>query len=123
MSDDGSTVATQGPISARRVRATGYRPSVRCRTSENVVLIGGVAASLDGLTFLGECGLLVDVVVRAVKIVDALRYDDALGVLPGTATDAISCVHCRCAGSCSGTEVCVPRHAACTCCRGEILAM
>ena len=52
--------------------------------------IGRVGATVDHLTFLGERGLLADLVVGAVQIIDVLCDGLALGILPRSRTDAIA---------------------------------
>src|SRR5204862_6892616 len=76
------------PIAAVAVLAGSEGGAVHLRAGERVVLVGRITAALDERALLIEGGLLGEV-GRAVQIVDLLGNHDALGVLPGTASDAV----------------------------------
>ena len=80
--------AALGPVAARLVVAGRERRAVRLRAGQDVVLVRRVAAAVDDLALFGERGLLGEV-VGAVQLRDVLGDDDALGVLPRAAADAI----------------------------------
>src|SRR5207244_9043203 len=65
------------------------RRAIRLRARQDVVHVRRIAAAVDRLALLGEGGLLVDVVL-AVQLRQIFRDDEALGVEPGPATDAVA---------------------------------
>src|SRR5882724_6203019 len=79
------------PVAAGAVLADRKRGAVRLGTRQDVVHVRRVAAPVHGRALLGQRGLLADVVL-AVQLGKIVRDDDALGVLPGTAADAVACV-------------------------------
>src|SRR5690349_16429061 len=68
----------------------GSEPAVFVRTGEHVV-----DAPVHQTAMLVQGGLEREVVLRAVKIVDAARDLHALHVVPGTSADPIARVDCR----------------------------
>jgi len=57
------TLATLRPVAASVVVTIRERRAVRLRAGENVVLVRRVAAAVDEVAFLGEGGLLVQVLL------------------------------------------------------------
>ena len=115
MPDDGAAGAALRPVAAGLVLARGERLSVGLRAGQDVVPIGAVAAAVDRRALFRERGLLADLVVGAVQIVDASRDDLALGILPGAGTDAIARVTAQILGSpntadCGGSAPFPPRN-------------
>ena len=88
------TIAAPAPLFVQlpQVRSSpaGERRAVRLRAGEDVVPVRRVAAAVDHLALLGQRGLLADLVVGAVQIVDVLRDHLALGVLPRAVADAVA---------------------------------
>src|SRR5690606_31954189 len=89
MADHGGAVAAAGPVAAGAILPGRERGAVRLRAGQDVVPVRAVAAAVDYLAPLVERGLLVEVVV-AVQLVDVLRNDHTLRVLPRSAPDAIA---------------------------------
>src|SRR5438093_1131239 len=102
---EGRTLAAARPVAASRVLARRESPAVGLRAGEDVVHVRRVIDAVDRLALLGERGLLREVVVGRVQLLDALRDDHALGVLPRSAADAVACID---AAGPSGAEVSVP---------------
>ena len=73
--------------------------------------IGFVAAAVDHLTLLVECGLLREIIVP-MQLVDILGDDDPLGVLPRPIPDAIACIDRLGAAHSLCTEIGAPGAAA-----------
>src|SRR5262245_1690676 len=78
------------PVVAGHVDVGRKRAAVHLRAGQDVVLVGRVAAALDHLALLVQRRLLVDLGVVAMQILDVLRDHHALGIVPGTAADAIA---------------------------------
>src|SRR5262249_20286546 len=90
MADHGGALPALAPIAAGPVIARRKGAAVRLRAGQHVVPVGRVGAAVDRLALLAERRLLVDLVVGAVQVVDALRDHLALGVPPGPAPDAVA---------------------------------
>src|SRR5215469_15309809 len=78
------------PIAAGAVVACRERAAVRLRAGQQVVAIGCEADARDHSAVFGQRGLRTELVVVAVQIVDVLRHDLTLEVLPWTGADAIA---------------------------------
>src|SRR4030095_17208973 len=91
---DRGPVAALGPVAARLVVARRERGPVGLRAGDDAVLIGRVAAAVDGRSLFGERGLLVQI-VGAVQLGDILGNDVSLGVLPRAFADAVLGIHGR----------------------------
>src|SRR5688572_28169446 len=78
------------PVVARAVLVAVERRAIGLRTGQYVVHVGLVAATVYFVPFLCERGVLVDLVVRTVQVVDIARDDDALCILPRTFADAVA---------------------------------
>src|SRR5262245_56344003 len=95
MSEHRCAFSTARPVLARAVLARRKRGAVRLTSGEDVVHVRLIAAPVDGLPLLRERALFVDLVVRAVQVVDARGDRLALRVLPGAAPDTIARVDGR----------------------------
>src|SRR2546426_3346447 len=89
VADHRCPLAALRPVAAGTILAGRERGAVRLGAGQDVVHVRRIAAPVDHLTLLGQRRLLADVVL-AVQLGYVLRDDDALGVLPGTAADAVS---------------------------------
>src|SRR5919108_416305 len=89
VADHGRPLGALRPVAAGPVLAGWKRAAVRRGAGEDVVPVGRVAAAVDHLALLIERRLLGEMVV-AMQLVDILGDDDALGVLPWAAPDAIA---------------------------------
>src|SRR5262249_20817488 len=76
-------------VSARAIVAGRERAAVGLGAGEDVVYVRGTAAAVDLLALLRQRRVLGEVVL-AVELGHVLRDDDALGVLPGPAPDAVA---------------------------------
>ena len=120
MTEHGGTGSAARPIFAGLVLVARESAAVWLRAGQRVVHVGTIAPSVDDITLLGERGLLAEVVIGAMQIVDALGNDDALGVRPRPGSNAVACVHGPAA---VGAQIGVPGVATGTRRGGEILAM
>src|SRR5262245_21769169 len=91
VADHGRPLSALRPVAASSILTGGKRAAVRRGASQDVVPVGRVATAVDHLARLVERRLLGEIVV-AVQLVDICGDDDALGVLPRAAPDAIACV-------------------------------
>src|SRR5262245_9628074 len=96
------------PVLARPILTGGESRAVRLRASEDIVLVGLIAATVDRLSLLGERGLLVQLVTGAVQAGHAGGNRLALGVLPRTLADAIAGVGGRLTPLGLGREIGAP---------------
>src|SRR5215470_7297022 len=95
--------------------AIGIGPAVRQRTSEDIVLVGLIAETLDGLVLLREDGRLTHVVAQA-RGLDRIAMQvgyilcDHLSpsVIPRALSDAIARIHGRLAAGGLRAEIGVP---------------
>src|SRR5215207_8126685 len=91
VTDDGRAGVGAGPVVAGRVLfAAADRAAVRRRAGEDIVHVRFVAAAVDHLAGLGERGLLVEIVLVAMQVVEGAGDHFALRVLPGAAADAVA---------------------------------
>src|SRR5262245_7067809 len=91
MADDGRAGIGAGPVVAGRVLFTAAdRAAVGRRAGEDVVRVRLVAAAVDHLAGFGEGGLLVEVVLVAVQVVERAGDHFALRVLPRAAADTVA---------------------------------
>src|SRR5262245_50131625 len=120
MSHHGGALGALGPVATGAVVARRERAAVRLRPGQHVVPVGRVGAAVDRLALLGERRLLADLVVRAVEVIDILRDHLALGVLPGSAADAVARVD---GVATLGAEIGPPRAAAGAGALRQLLAM
>src|SRR5256885_7051277 len=88
VADDRRAFAALGPVAAGGIAARGREAAVRIRAGQDVVLVRRTAPALAPLAFLGQGGLLVDIVVLGVQLAHALRHHHALGVAPRAFPDA-----------------------------------
>src|SRR6202040_3112086 len=79
-----------GPIVARQVDIVGHGATIHAGAGQHVVLVGRIAHPVDDRALLGQAGFLADLVAGAVQVLDAGGDDDAFGILPGTAPDAVA---------------------------------
>ena len=84
---------------------------------------GGVADAGNHSAPFRQRGLHVELVVVAVKIVDALRDNFSLKVLPGAATNAIARVDGRFAIDCLRAQIGPPSFATSTCSLRQLLTI
>src|SRR5205085_10645215 len=75
---------------------------------EDVVLVRLITTTLDRLALLGERGLLGDVGVLRMQVVQVLRHHRTLCIAPRTLADAIARAHAGVAARHSGAEVRLP---------------
>src|SRR5262245_61347010 len=108
-----------GPVIARH--CARKRLAVRPRSRQAVVRIWIVSTSIHRRPFFGKRVLLAKLVLVAVQIVNILRNDNALRVLPGTLADAIASVHGRLISQCACAQVCPPRFVARSCRCSQLL--
>ena len=108
MSDHRCALSAASPIAARPVLARRKCPSIRLRTSENVVTIGRVANTRNYGAPFGQRSLHAEFVVVAVKVIHALRNDIGFEVLPRAMSNAIAGVNGLCACCSLGAEIRTP---------------
>jgi hypothetical protein len=99
-----------GPIFAGREGA-----AIRLRAGESVVTNGGVADARNHSAPFRQRGLHVELVVVAMKIVNVLRNNVTLEVLPGAGPDAIARIDGRLAVGGLRAQIGTPSFAASTC--------
>src|SRR5260370_20006906 len=92
VSDHRDALTALGPVAARAILASGKRGSVGLRARKNVVHVRRIAASIDDVAFLGERGLFGEI-VGAMQLGNVLRDDDAFGICPWSAPDAVAGAH------------------------------
>src|ERR1700730_8298003 len=85
-------LAALGPVAAGTVVTRGKRRSVGLRAGENVVHVRRISPTVDDSALLGKRGLLGEI-VGAMQFGNVLRNDDALGVDPWPAPDAVAGIH------------------------------
>src|SRR5262245_59834704 len=88
MADHGRSLPALRPVATSTILAGREGRAVRLGAGQDVVHVRCVTAAVDHLSLLGERRLLVEVVL-AVQLGHALGDDGALGVLPGSAPDAV----------------------------------
>ena len=108
MADHRHALCTAGPVVAGLVVTGRKRPTVRLRAGQGVVIVGRVADTRDHGSPFGQRCLHAELVVVAVKIVDALRDDLAFEILPGAVTDTVACVDRLCVAGRLGAEIGTP---------------
>jgi hypothetical protein len=111
----GATERAARPVVAGQVHIAGPRPTVHLRTGQNVMLVGRIADASDDRASFGQRILKTELVIVAVKIVDVLRNDHALEVLPGAGPDAIARIDGRLAVGGLRAQIGTPGFAASTC--------
>src|SRR5437588_7987319 len=107
MADDRGALGAAGPVVAGLVVARREGAAIRRRAGQRVMLVRGVAAAVDDVAFLGQRGLLREI-VGAVQLVEILGDDNPLGVLPRPLADAVAGVDRRLAVGRLGAEIGVP---------------
>lgn len=87
--------AVLGPVTARHVwkECASKGGAIRTRAGEDVMLVRLFAAAIDHPAVLIQRRLLVQVVVRGMQVIDALRDHDALGVVPRARADPLTRMH------------------------------
>src|SRR5215469_2497430 len=109
------------PVVAGLVVTRRKRRAVGLRAGQRVVPVGSVAAAVDDIALLGQCGLLGDVVFT-VQFVETFGDDHPLDVLPRTLADAVARVDRRLTVDRLGAEIRVPGMAAGADSLGQLLA-
>ena len=122
MADDRAALGAAGPVAAGLVVARREGTAVRHRAGQRVMLVRGVAAAVDDVAFLGQRGLLGQV-VGGVQFVEILGDDNPLGVLPRPLADAVAGVDRRLAVGRLGAEIGVPGMGAGAGRLGQLLAL
>src|SRR5437763_3243009 len=122
VADDRGALGAARPVLAGLVLARRKGAAVRHRAGQRVMPVRGVAAAVDDVALLGQVGLLCQIVLT-VQLVDILRDDDALGVLPRTLADPVAGVDGGFAVRRLGTEIGVPSPAAAAGGPGQLLTM
>src|SRR5262245_13844298 len=112
VADHGGALPALGPVAAGAILARREGAAVRLRAGQHVVAVGGVTAAVDGLALLAERGLLGELVVGAVQVVDVLGDDVALGILPRPAAAAVARIGGGAATRRLGAQIGVPCFAA-----------
>src|SRR5262245_27597467 len=110
MANARAALSRAGPVIAGH--CARKRLAVKARSCQDVVRIWIVSTAIDRRPFFGKRVLLAKLVLVAVQIVDILRNDNALRVLPGTLADAIASVHSRLIPRCACAQVRPPRFVA-----------
>ena len=121
MAEHGDPKGAARPIVAGQAEVARKRPAVRLRSGQHVVLVERFEHAVEGLALLGSCCLLGNLVVGAMEIVEVLRDDIAVGVLPWASPDAIAGID----GSASkvGAEISAPSVLSCPHRLGQRLAV
>src|SRR5215475_9630482 len=114
-----AALSCAGPVIARHCARKCLAVSARSR--QHVVGIRIVSTAIHWRPFFGKRVLLAKLVLVAVQIVNILRNDNALRVLPGTLADAIASVHGRLIPGCACAQVCPPGFVARSCRCSELL--
>jgi hypothetical protein len=96
-----------GPVAAGPVLGHSERRTVWLGSCQNVVPVGGVTTAADDIAFLGQRGLLGQI-VGVVKLVHIPGDDCGLGVLPWSSPDAVACIDRRLTASRLGAEIGAP---------------
>ena len=84
--DHSVSFATCGPILA----GIADEITVQIRTGQNVMAVWRVTAAIDDCARLGDRGLFGQIVAVTVQIINALRHDHAICVLPRAGSDPIA---------------------------------
>src|SRR5262245_26228091 len=90
MTDHRCACAALRPVTAGAILAGCERPPVGLRTGQDVVPIGRIATAVDHVALFADRGLLAELVVGAVQVVDVLRDHVSLGIPPGAGPDAVA---------------------------------
>src|SRR5262245_11674521 len=90
MTDHRRAGAALRPVAAGAILTGRKRPPVGLRTGQNVVAIGCVGAAVDHVALFAERGLLAELVVGAMQVVDVLRDHVSLGIPPRAGPDAVA---------------------------------
>src|SRR4051812_25595685 len=112
MADHRRALGAARPVAAGPVLPRRKSPAVHLRAGQNVGIVGRVADTGDNGAPLGERGRHPELGAVAVKIVDVLRDDLTLEILPGPAPDTIAGVHGLRAARSLGAEISAPGFAA-----------
>ena len=70
------------PVPAGKVGIADKCRAVQLRAGQDIVLVGAVAAAVDGFAILGEGGFFVQIVFISVNVFDVISDADALGIVP-----------------------------------------
>jgi hypothetical protein len=116
-------VAALCPIAAGRVFARSRIHALRVRTGQHVVRIHRVDPAGHDLAFLGQGGLLVQIGVLRMEVVDVLCDSDALDVLPRALANPIAGVDTGVTTRRRGAEIGAPILLGVSNARGERSAM
>ena len=108
VADDRRAFAALRPVAAGRVAARGGEAPLRIGAGQDVVHVHLVAAAWHRLALLGERGLLVDVRVLRMQILQVFRDHRALRVVPGAFADALARAHPRIAARQPRAQVRLP---------------
>jgi hypothetical protein len=95
MTQHRGTLGAAGPVAAGPIFAGREGAAIRLRAGESVVTIWRVADPGDHRASLRQRGLHVQLVVVAVKIIDALRDNFTLEILPRPGANAVARVDGR----------------------------
>src|SRR3954452_16653756 len=113
VANHGGALCAARPVAAGAVLASREGPALRRRAGEHVVTVRREADAGDDLAALGERRIESELVVVAVRVLDARRDDFAFEVLPRSLADAVARIHGRLAIGLLRAEVGVPGLAAC----------
>src|SRR5438552_5731386 len=125
MTERGTAVgAAASPISTGRFhRITRECCAVHLRAGQHIVTVRIVAPAVDHFALFGKRCLFAKLVVVTVQTVYVFRDPHALGVVPRTFANAVSCIDGRLTAGRRGTELGVPGTAACPHSGGQVLAV
>src|SRR5262245_47505790 len=90
MADHRGAGAALRPVAASAILARGERPPVGLGTGQDIVPSRRVATAVDHVALFAERGLLAELVVGAVQVVDVLRHHVSLGIAPRAGPDAVA---------------------------------
>src|SRR5262245_4033258 len=108
MADHRRPLGAARPVPAGSILTGREGVAIRLRPGQHVVAIGCEANSRNDLASFAQRDLEAELVVVAVKIIDALCDDLAFEVLPGPFADAISRVDGRLAVRRLGAQIGAP---------------
>src|SRR5262245_32928172 len=123
MTDHRRAGAALRPVAAGAILTGRKRPPVGLRTGQHVVPIGRVATAVDHIALFAERGLLAELVVGAMQVVDVLRDHVSLGIPPRAGPDAVAGIDGLAAAARLRTEIGAPGLAACSGRLRKLLAM
>ena len=123
VADHGRALGAARPVAAGAILAGRERAAFRGRAGQDVVTVRRKAHAGNDLAALGQRRVHAQLVVVAVQIVDAVRDDFTLEILPRTVADAVARIDRRLAVGGLGAQIGAPGLSARAVALRQLLAM